>query len=92
MKYQRTARFKKAIKTLPKTIRAKIPKAFQLFQNNPQHPSLGVKKLKGRENLWEGRIDDFYRFTFEYQEDPKTGETVCVFRNVGRHDIIDHAP
>jgi len=92
MRYVRTARFKKALKTLPKTIKAKIPKAFALFQENPQHPSLGVKKIKGRENTWEGRIDDFYRFTFEYQADPNNSESICVFRNIGRHDIIEHAP
>jgi mRNA interferase RelE/StbE len=92
MKYRRTERFRKATEALPKTIKAKIPKAFKLFQENPQHPSLGVKKIKGLENIWEGRIDDFYRFTFEYQTDPETDEPVCLFRNIGRHDIIDHAP
>lgn len=92
MKYHRTPRFKKAFKRLPKTIRAKVPKAFALFQANPQHPSLGVKKIQGRDDLWEGRIDIFYRFTFEYQTDSETGEQVCLFRNIGRHEIIEHDP
>jgi mRNA-degrading endonuclease RelE of RelBE toxin-antitoxin system len=69
-----------------------VQKAFKLFQNNPHHPSLGIKKIKGHEGIWEGRIDDFYRFTFEYLTDPDTGEQICLFRNIGRHDIIDHAP
>jgi mRNA-degrading endonuclease RelE of RelBE toxin-antitoxin system len=92
MKYRRTENFRKAVKELPKPIQAKIQKAFSLFIENPQHPSLGVKKIKGVENIWEGRIDDFYRFTFEYQKDADTGEPICLFRNIGRHDIIDHAP
>ena len=92
MKYQRTARFKKAVQELPKPIREKLSKIFTLFQENTQHPSLGVKKMKGHKNIWEGRIDDFYRFTFEYGVDPDTDETICIFRNIGRHDILDHNP
>ena len=92
MKYQRTAHFKKAVQELPKPVKEKLPKIFALFQENMQHPSLGVKKMKGHKNIWEGRLDDFYRFTFEYQVDPETNEQICVFRNIGRHDILDHNP
>lgn len=92
MKYRRTARFKKAFKGLPKTIKTKVAKVFSLFQESPQHPSLGIKKIKGRENIWEGRVNDFYRFTFEYQIDPDTDERICLFHNIGRHDILDHDP
>lgn len=48
--------------------------------------------MKGYEAICEGRIDDFYRFTFEYLTDDDTGEEVCYFRNIGRHDILDHNP
>lgn len=58
--YRRSTAFKKAYQTLPNHIQAKVKKAFSLFQLNPNHPSLGVKKLKGKENIWEGRIDQFY--------------------------------
>ena len=92
MKYQRTARFKRAFKSLPGDVQVKVAKAFVLFQANPQHPSLGVKKMQGLKGIWEGRIDDFYRFTFEYVTDESTGETMCLFRNIGRHDILDHNP
>ena len=92
MNYQRTARFKKAFKEPPKPIQEKVTKVFVLFQQNPQHPSLGVKKMKKHMNIWEGRVDDFYRFTFEYQTDSATGEPICIFRNIGRHDILDHNP
>ena len=46
----------------------KVKKAFLLFKENPQHRSLGTGKIKGQEGIWEGRIDDFYRFTFEYDD------------------------
>ena len=51
MKYQRTAHFKKAVNDLPKPIKEKLPKIFALFQENMQHPSLGVKKMKGHKNI-----------------------------------------
>jgi mRNA interferase RelE/StbE len=92
MKYQRTKRFKKAFKELPESVKEKVAKAFSLFRENPQHPSLSIKKMKGHRDIWEGRVDDFYRFTFEYQAVPDSDETVCIFRNIGRHDILDHDP
>jgi len=86
MIYRRTAHFKKAYQTLPKNIQKKTAKAFVLFQENPPHPSLGVKKMQGHKGIWEGRIDQQYRFTFHYENQSKTGETICVFRNVDNHD------
>jgi mRNA interferase RelE/StbE len=92
MFYRRSPKFRKALKALPKDIQAKVPKAFELFQENRDHPSLGVKKVKGHDNIWEGRIDRFYRFTFEFIEDEDTSETGILFRNIGRHEIVDHEP
>ena len=92
MIYRRSPEFKKAYKELPDHIQEKVKKAFELFKDNSHHPSLGTKKIQGRDNIWEGRIDQFYRFTFEYRPDPITGETICLFRNIGRHEIIDHNP
>jgi len=36
---------------------------------NPQHPSLQIKKMKGYENHWEGRVTLHYRFTFMIEGD-----------------------
>ena len=92
MIYERTRRFNKSLDSLPADVQTKAVKAFELFVDNPQHPSLRVKKMKGHKAIWEGRIDQFYRFTFEYGKDAETGEAVCTLRNVGRHDILDHSP
>ncbi len=86
MKYARTDRFKKAYAKLPSEIQAKVVKAFQLFQENPRHPSLGVKRVQGMPDVWESRIDIHYRFTFHYEED------VCIFRNIGPHAIVEREP
>ena len=96
MKFRNSKRFMKSFAELPKPFQQKAQKAFSLFIANPTypyHPSLYVKKIKGlAEDVWEGRIDQFYRFTFHYEKEDESGETVCVFRNIGRHDIVDHAP
>lgn len=92
MIYKQTARFRKAFKKLPTPIKDKVQKAFILFQQNQQHPSLGIKKVQGVEGVWEGRIDISYRFTFQYDKDEITGDTICLFRNIGPHDIVRTDP
>lgn len=86
MIYRRTARFRKAFRALPPETQKKAIKAFIMFQSNPNHPSLVIKKIKGMEGVWEGRIDQDYRFTFHYEKDPVSGDTICAFRNVDSHD------
>jgi len=86
MIYRQSNRFKNALQVLPVEIRNKVKKAFTLFQQDPRHPSLVIKKIQGYEGVWEGRIDQHYRFTFHFETDRKTDETICVFRNVDKHD------
>ena len=86
MIYRRTERFKKAFLGLPNPIQQKVAKAFVLFQEDPSYPSLGVKKMQGHANIWEGRIDRQYRFTFHFEKGEASGDTICVFRNVDNHD------
>jgi len=86
MIFRRTARFKKAYQTLPKEIQQKAVRIFYLLKEDPSHPSLGIKKIKGMEGIWEGRINRSYRFTFHYEKEPQTGEMVCVFRNIDNHN------
>lgn len=89
MKYVRAKRFHKSYKRLPSHIQEKAKKAFSLFKENPRHPSLFIKKMKGKENVWEGRVDEFYRFIFRYFTDPNTGETMCTFTDIGPHDPVE---
>lgn len=86
MIYRRSERFRRAFKELPLPVQEKVIKAFVLFQENPNHPSLVIKKIKGMDSIWEGRIDQQYRFTFHYEKSTTGGETICVFRNVDNHD------
>ena len=51
------------------------------FEEDPRHPSLGLKRIQGgRERLWEARASDALRFTFEWIEGG------ILLRNVGAHD------
>jgi mRNA-degrading endonuclease RelE of RelBE toxin-antitoxin system len=98
--YRRIGQFKRAYDQLPKEIQEKVIKAFELFKENSRHPSLVVKKVKGTNDIWEGRIDRFYRFTFQYIDNPTYNperdndaqKTICLFRNIGRHEIVSIAP
>lgn len=86
MIYRRTERFHKAFRSLPREIQEKAARAFALFQADRQHPSLGIKKIKGVESIWEGRVDRNHRFTFHYETDPTSNEIICIFRNIDNHD------
>lgn len=92
MIYRRLRRFREAFASLPSHIQAAAVKAFHLFQENPNHPSLGVKKIAGRPGIWEGHVPRGYRFTFDYDTDPNTGERICIFRHIGPHNILERNP
>ncbi len=91
MKYRPTEPFWKAYAQLPPRVKEQARQAFRLFQqgaeNPPFHPSLRIRKMQGHPNIWEGHITLEYVFTFHIEEDPDTGETIYVFRNIGTHDI-----
>ena len=86
MIYRRTERFRNAFLALPPEIQVKGFKAFELFKQDQNHPSLRIEKVKGRVGIWEGRSDQAYRFTFPFEKNVQTGEAVCIFRNIDDHD------
>lgn len=86
MIFYRSERFKRAFQGLPTGTQKKALKAFAMFADNPRHPSLHITKIEGFEDIWEGRIDRQYRFTFHYETLANSEEIICVFRNVDNHD------
>lgn len=87
MKFRRRKSFKSDLEHLPKEIQELIREKFNLFVENPSHPSLKIKKMQGFKDMWEGHITTDYVFTFHWDEDPETGEPIAVFRRVGTHEI-----
>ena len=80
MIFERTTRFKRAAKKLTGQDRERVAKALVLYEADPSHPSLGIKRVQGTKGIWERRASDAVRFTFEKIEGG------IHLRNVGRHD------
>lgn len=83
MQFYRTDSFKKNYRKLPQPIKKAAQKQLGLLLDNPDHPSLNIKKIQGTRNIWEGRITRSYRFTFHIVED------TYVLRKIGTHDILN---
>ena len=83
---ERTSRFKPAAKRLTEQDRGRLATALLRYEENPSHPSLGVKRLQGTKDIWEGRASDSIRFTFEKIEGG------ILLRNVGPHDATLKRP
>ena len=82
MKIQATKLFDEDYDTLPNEIKERADKQFALLMKSPHHPSLRLKKIKGHQNIWEGRVTKSYRFTFQI-----TGE-IYLLRRIGTHNIL----
>ena len=54
----------KQYQALPKVLQRKADKQFDYLVSDIRHPSLDIKKYKGTDDLWQGRIDKGYRFYF----------------------------
>lgn len=81
----RTDSFKKDFKKLPDEIKRRTEKALILLIGNPNHPSLQIKKTKGKiikgyDNVFEGRVTKNYRFLFLIERG------VFVLLRCGTHD------
>ncbi len=82
MRIQTTKPFDGDYNSLPKEIKERANKQFTLLLENPRHPSLRLKKIKGHPTIWEGRITEGYRFTFQI-----SGETYLL-RSIGTYDVM----
>jgi len=82
MKIQTTKPFDEDYNALPEAIKERADKQFVLLIQNPHHPSLRLKKIKGHPNIWEGRVTKSYRFTFQI-----SGE-IYLLRRIGTHDVL----
>ncbi len=76
-----TRRFLKSFARLPASVQEKIKKQIAILSENPRHPSLQTKPIQGAPGIYEARVDNDYRMT--YQRD--AGDTL-VLRVVGKHD------
>ena len=82
MQLLRTERFKKDLKRLPTAIQERTGKALERFVSNSRHPSLHVKKMEGAPAIWELRVSDSYRITFQFVQEG------VLLRRVGTHHVL----
>ena len=53
------------------------------YRDTTRHPSLCIKQIKGKGDIWEGSITREYRFTFEIIDD------LYKLRRIGPHNILN---
>jgi hypothetical protein len=75
--------FWRAYDGLDPRVREAARRAYGLFGENPDHPSLRFKKLGGCENVWSVRINEQYRAVGE-----RNGDTI-VWVWIGSHNDFD---
>ena len=76
--------FWRAYKRLDPPVREAARRAYKLFADNPDHPSLRFKKLGGYEDVWSVRINEQYRAVAE-----RSGDTV-VWVWIGSHNDFEN--
>jgi mRNA-degrading endonuclease RelE of RelBE toxin-antitoxin system len=82
MRLEFTRAFIKDYRKLPANIQKITDKNLELLLSNSKHPSLHVKKMNDPRNIWEGRVTDSHRFTFQIKGD------TCFLRRIGTHDML----
>lgn len=88
MRTRKTPRFDDDLDKLPSNIVEAARKAHRLFCENPRHPSLRIKKMQGYNEIWEGHVTIGYVFTFQWLTDDVSGESIALFRRIGKHDEV----
>lgn len=61
MKHRTLPRFWQHYRQLPREVQELADKSFDLLKHNPQHPSLHLKKIGTRKQLWSVRVGAHYR-------------------------------
>ncbi len=86
MKLHRQPQFDLDYQKLPVKIKTKLHRQLKAISENLRHPSLRTKKIQGHSDIWEARIDRFYRFTFKIIND------IVFLRRAGKHDEALKSP
>jgi len=81
VKIRRTESFLTDYRRLPAEVKARVDKQLAYLIENPGHPSLKVKKLRGSDKF-EVRVSRGYCLTFRYKDE------ILELRRVGTHDIL----
>ena len=86
MRYQITYsdRFKKSYKKLTVREQKLVQDKVMILSENPMHPSLRVKRIKGTVDLFECSVNMDIRVIWYYE-----GDEIILLLDVGHHDILN---
>jgi len=76
--------FEKDYKKLPTKIQKLLDEQLLMLLEDSNYPSLRIKKMQGHSNIWEGRITQTYRFTFEKINN------AYFLRRAGTHPVLNN--
>ena len=80
--FKTTRTFDKSFPALPLHIQGRTLAKLALYEKEPRHPSLRVKKLNGTTDIWEMSVTKKCRITFRREGG------VVLLRNIGSHAIL----
>jgi len=78
-----TNRFQKHFKDLTTQEKSQIKKKMELLANDPLHPSLRTKQIKGTNGLYECSVNMDIRIIWYYE-----GHNMIILVDIGHHDIL----
>lgn len=73
-------RFRKDYKSFSDDTKKIIKAKLKILSENPYHPSLRTKKIKGQEDIFETSINMNIRMTWNYYKGK------ILLRTIGKHD------
>ena len=77
----RTEEFKRDYQSLTQNEKQAIRRALERLKDDLRYPSLRVKKMQGRDDVWEARASEDLRILFVIDK-PET----LILRTCGHHD------
>lgn len=80
-----TEPFEEDLRALPASLQRRTLAKLALLKANLLHPSLRVKKMRGRKDIYEASVNMSYRFLFRVEGDN------LILERVGPHKILDEA-
>lgn len=76
-------RFQKHYKKLSADEKTQFRKKLDVFADNPLHPSLITKRIKGTDGLFEFSVNMDIRVIWFYE-----GDSLVALVDIGHHDIL----
>ena len=78
-----TQRFQKQYQSLTTQEKNQVIKKLELLAENPIHPSLRTKRIRGADRLFECSVNMDIRIIWYYE-----GDMMIILLDVGHHDIL----